>query len=108
MSFNKLYFNRVDFKKNPNGSIDFRPNLICPKCRKYSYGKIVKDDKIIYKTSENIPANATSKIVEYNQRKTFIMPCCGAKIELYVAVHDESLCISVEPIAVEWWKMNEI
>ena len=108
MSMNKLYFNKVDFIKNPDGSVDVRPNLICPKCRTYVGGKIVKNDDVIYKTVSKIPVDSISKIVNINSKRTYIMPCCGTKIELYVAIHDSSLCISVEPIKTDWWKTSEI
>jgi len=104
MSLNKLYFNRVDFKKNPDGSVSFRPNLICPVCRKYVDGKLDEGVSPTYLTTAKLPRNPVSKIVDINAKTVFVMPCCGAKIELYVAVHGEALCISVEQINVDWWK----
>lgn len=106
MSYNKLYFNMVDFKMNPDGSVEFRPNLICPKCRTYTDGKLDAKSPT-YVTKTTIPVSIVSKVVDFNQRVALVMPCCGSKIELYVAIHDAALCMSVESISVDWWKTSE-
>ncbi len=64
MSLNKLYFNRVDFEKNPDGSVSFRPNLICPICRKYVGGKLDEAASPTYLTTAKFPRNPISKIVD--------------------------------------------
>lgn len=108
MSYNRLYFDAVDFKTTKD-AVEFSPNFICPKCRKYFEDKISADSPRC-----TLPAFSLSKNVDvevnFNRQVTFKMPCCGAEIILYVAVHksadndDLTFCISVEPIPDGWWQ----
>ena len=95
LSYNKLYYNAVNFIGVDDG---VNPHFICPNC------KFEWEPK--YKVIAQAPA-----IFDFNEQITFKCPKCDIAISLYVALHKDStietICISVEPIETGWWIQTE-
>ncbi len=101
-TFTKLFFNRI-VQSVTATTASFQPNFICPKCK--------KTNMLPTKTSV---AFQVSKTFDFNQKVAFTLPCCGAKVMLFVAIHKEpnqspSLCIQRSDaegaggIPANWW-----
>jgi len=77
MSFTKLHFDSI-VQSVTATKASYQPNFICPNC----------------KTRNVLPTKTTltyqsSKTFDFNQKIAFTLPCCGAKVELFVAIHKE-------------------
>jgi len=112
MSLSALYFDTVQIE-DLGDEIAVSPNFICPKCRKYLDGKITDDSpKVTLQTWKIKKLLLANREINFNQKVSFKMPCCGTEISLYVAVYKAkqetmpSICISVEPIPDGWWRVE--
>jgi hypothetical protein len=120
MSYNKLYFNAVTVNEK-DGVLTVNPQFLCPKCgeNKTVAAKsltpiTVKSDAIatIDKATQQ-PLAA----FDFNKQVDFIMPCCGSKISLFLAVHrdkrgtqtaiQKSTEEGKEGIPIDWWKARQ-
>ena len=98
MSYNKLFYNQIDFRIEGK-KIVAAPNFLCPVCSERPEHRINQD----FSVNLNKPINFSNQV-------TFIMPCCNTPITLNVAVHKEkgempSLYIGVPevPVPDDWW-----
>lgn len=114
MSFNLLYFDSVVLSAN-----QMTPHFHCPVCGKD------QSLRTWFSIPVAVPPNA---ILNSNKLTTFTIPnhydkavanatdfCSGSgqQIQLYVAQHRDlthslATCISVEPIPVDWWKIEDV
>jgi len=101
MSFNKLFYNHVDFRVEGN-KIIAAPNFLCPVCGEHPQHHFNEEFKF------NI-----NKQFDFNREVTFTIPCCNTQIMLNVAVHKEKgevpmLRINVPeiPIPNDWWMVT--
>ena len=84
--YHNLHFHTVN-RAITSTKVDYQPVFICPNC----------------KTKDVLPVMSTvnfqeDKTFDSNERHTFILPCCGAEVELFVAIHkapveDGDLCL---------------
>lgn len=102
VTYSKLYFNSIIFATTALKA-DFQPNFICPNCK--------TKNVLPPKTSVTFQA---SKAFDFNQKIAFILPCCGVRVELFVAIHKNvsgtpMLCIQKSSgegaggILADWW-----
>ena len=103
MSFNKLFYNHIDFRVEGN-KIIASPNFLCPVCAERPQHRFNEEFKF------NI-----NKRFDFNRQVAFTMPCCNTPISLNVAVHKDKgelpmLCISIpeSPILEDWWIIPEM
>ena len=123
MSYAKLFFNSVPVTVDDEGNAVIAPNFICPNCQ--------KDKHVTQKTAVSVATTQfatcrvdedTQKPVEldvadFNKLQTFVLPCCGTKVELYVALHKEKgkplqICVQRSDVGKEipkdWWVIRNV
>jgi len=87
MDYTKLYFNGIDIQQS-GSFLTVTPTFVCPNCGKDTKRRI--ETKTLFNPSVELNVNALV---------TFILPCCGNRLLLYVALHktankdDLLLCI---------------
>jgi hypothetical protein len=102
-AFTKLFFNGI-VQSVTASTADYQPSFICPNCK----------TKNVLPTKTSVAFQA-SKTFDFNQKVTFTLPCCGANVELFVAVHKDangalSLCVQksseegASGIPASWWQ----
>ena len=100
--YHNLHFHSVN-RAIASTKVDYQPVFICPNC----------------KTKDVLPVMSTvnfqeDEIFDSNERHTFMLPCCGAEVELFVAIHKDPgqppvICIQKSSdegatgIAADWW-----
>ena len=95
--FQKLFYNGLDFKIDEN-SFKVNPHFICPKCKKKFKPEKVKE-------------KIDSEVFDFNDLIEFNCSSCNSTFRLYVAVYKskefgEQIHISVNPISLDWWKLD--
>jgi hypothetical protein len=114
LSFNSLFFNSIETNQ-ASGTVIVSPNFLCPKC---GAGKVASQKTASARLVSAEPVASVDKaakaldVVDFNKAQVFTMPCCGAKITLYLAVYKGSggflTCISTEPIDEKWYVALEV
>ena len=101
-NYDKLFFNAIEISDDGT-TVSASPNFLCPVCSERPVSKLTSG-------SLSIPQN---RDLDINRLVTFTMPCCGTKINLYVAVHktkgvsDLALCVSTVPIDALWYNYRQ-
>lgn len=78
MSYTELFYNNI-VSSIITSRLTFDPNFNCPNCK-------TLNTRLNDKPTFNYQA---SKVYNYNQLVTVTLPCCGAQIRLFIAVHKD-------------------
>lgn len=113
MSYNKLFFNKVDFRRLEDG-IGIR--LVCPVCKR---GKLIKRNiGTVFPSTFDFNRKVSFTVPNHNDKEGNPCKASGKLWELFVAVHRDAdglqICIQrsdtegKDGIAENWWVRSEI